>query len=184
MCVTQNYALFNFYVAYCYTQLGYLVSCGTRLTYGVSGFCFVITSSSHSIPDIQIEILNFVNRIPEFLRQMSEEAFLLQLQSVLENKLTEPQSLANAARGYWNELSEGRYDFQVEKTQVNVLQGVTKQTLIDFSEKLFGSAFRRVLIVQCSQNRIPSTVGLDSPTFITERTSDISTRYSFFDGVM
>ena len=117
--------------------------------------------------------------IPTFFQNLSDAEFNKQLQSLIENKLTEHQSLPSAARAYWSELSENRYDFRIEKTQASLLKDFTKDKVAEFSRSLFQEGHRKLLIVQCSRDReafveMPSSVMLTAPT-------DVPQRYSLYN---
>ena len=51
-------------------QMGYSVNCGIRETFGVLGFCFTVTSASHSIEEVRKAIYAFVENIPHFISSM------------------------------------------------------------------------------------------------------------------
>ena len=133
-------------------QLGYSVSCGARNTYGVLGFAFQVTSSSHSVANIQAAILAFVIAVPATLRSVHKDDFLDTLASLVNEKTAPDLCLADASDVNWEEISDRRYDFAARGRHAEMLReelrAAGREGLAGFCCDFLLAEGRRVLSVQ------------------------------------
>lgn len=130
-------------------QLGYSVSCGLRDTYGVLGFCFAVTSSSHKMDAILTALLTFArNDSVRLLQNMSLEQFDQSVAALVSNTLEPDLSLSEAADFVWSEIENGKMDFHCRQKQADILRSpeyVSPNHIISLCEDMFVNKPRMLL---------------------------------------
>ncbi|KAJ3384853.1 Insulinase (Peptidase M16) [Entophlyctis sp. JEL0112] len=116
-------------------QLGYVVWSGARFSTGISGLQFAIQSGK-SPREIEERILAFLEEnVPDLLAKMTNEEFQKHCGTVAMRLKEKPKFLIASSQLFWNEITEGTYDFdRLEEISEKLLTGITKDNLIDFYE--------------------------------------------------
>merc|ERR1712196_27795 len=87
-------------------QLGYSVSCGTRCTSGVEGFCFVVQSNKVSPAVAEARVEAYVSQFASDLRGLEAKAFNDHRAALVAEKLEKDDALSDEAWRHWHEISE------------------------------------------------------------------------------
>jgi nardilysin len=132
-------------------QLGYDVSCTSKDTYGVLGYCFEVVSSSHTVAQVQAAMLSFADKIPKMILNLSDSNYNDHINALINIKITPRNSLNENAHYYYNQIKERRYQFNINEEEIKILRnGISKKELSDFSTSLFSSSSRHLLLIQSS----------------------------------
>ena len=136
------------------TQLGYSVSCSSRLSWDVPGFTFTVVSASHSVQDVQVAVVDFIKNIPKLISAMKRAVFQENLQALIRIKLKPPTSLFDAASSHWSEIEDGRNHFAFQRDQAILLQSgmLTRESMAEFAEHVMMSDARRLLVLEASHS--------------------------------
>jgi hypothetical protein len=119
-------------------QMGYNVSCDTKLTYGVPGFSFQVVSSSHELSEIQAAVLAFISRVPTLLETLTNEQYSKKVASLLNVKMAPDVSMHEQAMMFWSEICDRRYDFNAKWDIIECLKASpSKEDLKRFAVDLF-----------------------------------------------
>uniref|UniRef100_A0A1D1XVB1 Insulin-degrading enzyme n=1 Tax=Anthurium amnicola TaxID=1678845 RepID=A0A1D1XVB1_9ARAE len=116
-------------------QLGYVVDCGTRMTYRVQGFCFRVQSSEYSPPYLHQRIASFINSLQEFLNKLDDESFENHRQGLIAEKLEKDPSLSYETSRYWNQIVDKRYSFDMPNLEAEELKTIQKSDVIEWYNK-------------------------------------------------
>ena len=120
-------------------QLGYIVSLGCAFDFGVLDLRVIVQSSSHDPDAIDDRVEAFFAGVPALLRGMPASEFQTNKDTIIKEKLEPPKTLRQELRGYWHEIHNGSLDFQHERDDAKVLEGITMADVIDFWEQTFDS---------------------------------------------
>lgn len=145
-----------------------------RQTFGVLGFCFKVVSSTHTIEDIQKEILLFVINIKALLlslnqTQKQDEDYFNNNLIALEHNLSEPyKNLYCAASNKWSVIDDGTYQFDIKQQQLHFYKNQQKsiqkridlEAMLLFVDELFIQK-AKLLIVYASKQLIKSFANID-----------------------
>lgn len=135
-------------------QFGYSVSCDSRWTNGIMGVYFCVVSSTKSAAEITDRIDKFIRDYRTELEEMKDKDFMEHLVGLAKNKLDMFNSLSEECNCYWDELRDGRFDWQVNRNEALALRCVTKERVIQcFDKWLFPEVKgkpckRRLLVVE------------------------------------
>jgi len=131
-------------------QFGYDVHSSSRWTFGVMGLSFCVVTSSKSAKEVTDRLERFLFEFRATLASMTPQVFLENMVAVAETKLESFTSLEDECNNLWYEVTEKRYDWEVNRNEVVALRSVTlEQTLQAYNEWLFPpSTKRRRLVVQ------------------------------------
>ncbi len=138
-------------------QLGYDVSCSSRLSHGVLGFLFKVTSSSHSLIDVRRAIFTFVEAVPVLIQQLSEEKYQSNIDAVRLDYLKPQPNLSSIASFNWqNGIDDIKYSFDDKVKCAQVLENYTinsngKEKVLEFYQNYFLGELKRVLVVQSAR---------------------------------
>ncbi|GEQ71646.1 hypothetical protein JCM33374_g5332 [Metschnikowia sp. JCM 33374] len=144
-------------------QLGYVVFSGPRQNRSHFGFRVLIQSEK------PCEYLEY--RIAEFFRkfksrnlgpELTEEAFAKFKAALKIKKLTKLKNLSEESNRFWNAITDGFYDFQQKVKDVEVLEGVSKDELLEFFDKYFNFDEPRnqpALAVYLKSQKVPAFEG-------------------------
>jgi len=123
-------------------QFGYQVSCGIRWTFGVIGMSFRVVTACKSAREATDRIDQFLSEYREELVSMTGETYMENLVGLAKNKLQMFNSLSEETSHYWNEIVEGRYEWEVHRNEALCLRGITKDDLLQ--------AYDEFLLPRCS----------------------------------
>lgn len=138
-------------------QLGYDVSCSSRLTHGILGFVFKVTSSSHSLTDIRRAITTFVESVPALIQQLSDEKYQSNIDAVRLDYLKPQPNLSTIASFNWQHgIDDIKYSFDDKIKSAQVLENYTvesngKEKIVEFYHKYFLGDLKRILVIQSAR---------------------------------
>lgn len=130
-------------------QLGYDVSCDVRWTYGIMGFLFKVVTNVKSASHVQSRIENFLSGFRETLASMPEDSFRENLVGLVSEKLDMFNSLDEATDSYWEEIRDGRFDWEAWRSEAIFLCGVSRQDALKAYDRWLapGDPQQRILVV-------------------------------------
>ncbi|CAK7900716.1 A-factor-processing enzyme [[Candida] anglica] len=131
-------------------QLGYVVFSGTRTTRTAVGFRILVQSERTS------DYLEY--RIEEFLRQfgkfvntsLSPQDFESFKEALKSKKLTKLKNLSEEVSRFWNNITDGFYDFESKVKEVDVLESITLDE--------FQTFFKNYIDVEASDSRVARAI--------------------------
>ncbi|PWN91280.1 hypothetical protein FA10DRAFT_249471 [Acaromyces ingoldii] len=116
-------------------QLGYLVFSSVRKTIGSMGFRILVQSERESAY-LESRIEEFYRTtFSDLLRNMSEQDFLDQRESLIQKKLEVVKNLGEESSRYWFHIHSGYYDFLQRDVDVDALRRVTKEDVVRVFEQ-------------------------------------------------
>ncbi|KAK9664344.1 hypothetical protein RND81_14G035000 [Saponaria officinalis] len=113
-------------------QLGYIVALLDRSDLGVHGLQFIIQSTAKGPRDIDSRVEAFLTDFEPEIRQLSEEKFKRNVESLIDTKLEKYKNLREECRFFWKEISDGTFKFDRKESEVAALKQLTQQELVDF----------------------------------------------------
>ncbi|XP_068634694.1 nardilysin-like [Aristolochia californica] len=111
-------------------QLGYTVQSGTRMTYRVLGFCFLVQSSDYDPIYLHERINHFISSLQELLEGLDAESFENYRASLIEQKLEKHPSLIHETDHHWTQIVDKRYLFDMLKMEADELKSIQKDDVI------------------------------------------------------
>ena len=131
-------------------QLGYVVSCGKRLTSNVLGFASVVQSATFSPKAILERIDAFLVYFREQLHAMPADVFEGHRESLIADKLQKENALAEESSLKWEQIFKGDYVFDHLEVEAEALKSVTHEQMCKHFDEFVahGSEQRRALCVQ------------------------------------
>lgn len=151
----------------------------------VTGFCFQVVSSSHSIEDIHQAIFTFIDAAPSLLHTLSPEDYQNHVNTQISEKLRADPSLFAAASFNWYEITEGKTDFGLRVKQADDLKNpksllLQQKGLEQFTVDLLKSN-RRLLVVH---SELPSAAATSTSTSTPSASSTTSHTFGNMCGEM
>mmetsp|Transcript_16136 Transcript_16136/g.25909 ORF Transcript_16136/g.25909 Transcript_16136/m.25909 type:complete len:210 (-) Transcript_16136:212-841(-) len=128
-------------------QLGYAVSCSSRLTCGVTGFSVKVQSASHSPQHIYGRVVAFLDGFRTTLQELSPDAFEENIGSLARLKLQKDMSMVEESGRHWYEIQERRYLFNPTIQEAVLLKTIQKEEVIEAYERWMASSSARRLVV-------------------------------------
>ena len=110
-------------------SLGYIVSMSVH-TYGSSDTIVFYIQSEKSPDELDIAIDQFLSKSSEYLKNLPEEEFNRQKESLLVQLLEKPKSLLAEADELWSQIYRGTYMFDARIQYQRQLAGIDKQLLM------------------------------------------------------
>lgn len=135
-------------------QFGYEVFCAPRWTHGVIGISFKIVTASRSAEEVSRRIDKFLLDFQRELMQVENKEFVSHLAGLASNKIQMYNSLEEECNVWWNEILDGRYDWEAHLSEALRLRSLTKEEILTAYEDWLlpirdGSPMhRRCMIVQ------------------------------------
>ncbi|RLN68704.1 hypothetical protein BBJ28_00019466 [Nothophytophthora sp. Chile5] len=126
-------------------QLGYAVTCGVRETHGVLGLSVSVQSASHAAGAVAQRLDAFLHdEFPnEFLRseqRLSSQHFAAHVLALQRSVSRPDATLVEQSERYWEEITSGRLDFDLDARVAQALSGCTHQGLLErYNRWLVGS---------------------------------------------
>ncbi|KDE02956.1 hypothetical protein MVLG_06522 [Microbotryum lychnidis-dioicae p1A1 Lamole] len=112
-------------------QLGYIVSSSTWSLYSLIGFR-IIVQSERSPEYLESRIKALWSSFENVLKEMTEEAFGKQKQSLMNKKREKVKNLCGESARYWDEIQEGTLDFERRERQALLVSTLTRADLVNF----------------------------------------------------
>jgi secreted Zn-dependent insulinase-like peptidase len=130
-------------------QFGYDVYCDTRWSYGIIGCRFHVTTNVKSAADVVERIDRFLTDFRQDLADMSEPDFREHLIGLAKQKLDMFNSLSEETESYWDEIRNGRFEWEAWRNETVFLRGVSKNDVINaYDDWLRPGQRRKILAVQ------------------------------------
>ncbi|KAF9109336.1 Insulinase (Peptidase M16) [Mortierella sp. AM989] len=109
-------------------QLGYIVQSGVRQIGGTLGVKILVQSERDPI-HVENRIENFLRtRIANLLETMTEQAYQMQVQSLIQKKLEKHKNLKQETTQYWDQITSGYYNFDEVNQDVQELEKIALET--------------------------------------------------------
>ncbi|KAG0345952.1 Insulinase (Peptidase M16) [Podila humilis] len=132
-------------------QLGYIVQCSTRTNTGSTGVKIVV-QSERNLGFVQTRIEHFLQtRIQDLLKNMTQEEFAIQVRSLIHKKLESDKNLKEETVRYWDQISNGLYDFAQVQEEVEVMRSVSLDAIKEFFSQWIQPSTRSLAVHMKSQ---------------------------------
>ncbi|CAO2840084.1 unnamed protein product [Amaranthus hypochondriacus] len=118
-------------------QLGYVVQCGSRMTYRIFGFCFSVQSSKYNPVYLQDRIDYFIDGLKDFLEGLDDESFESFKSGLVAKLLEKDPTLSYETDRYWNQIVDKRYMFDFSEKVALFVRDIKKTEMIDWYSKYF-----------------------------------------------
>ena len=135
-------------------QIGYDVSCGAKLTSGVTGFCFCAVSSSMNLMSVFQALLKYAFSVAAFIRSLSDDAFQAEKLALIKTKLKADISLNQAAKSSWAIIEDNIADFSLREKVADFVTTITQDQLVDYSTSFFVTSPRILCSCACQENSV------------------------------
>ena len=115
-------------------QLGYHVSCSTRLTFGHLGFMISVQpqASKYTVTEVDRRVDGFLDWFESFLEDLEDGDFAEHIDAALNNKLRPAANLSERSNSIWGEISGHTYMFDRKLQEAAILRLVTKKDLVEW----------------------------------------------------
>merc|ERR1719320_1154887 len=114
-------------------QIGYIAWAMWRNTMKVGHFKHIIQSSTFTCAAIEEILQDFlVEKVSNFLEEMSEEAFGKFRESLLQAKLQKFSSLKSESSSHWSEIRDNQFCFNRKKKEAALVPELEKSDVIEF----------------------------------------------------
>lgn len=91
-------------------QLGYIVFSGRRSSAGQTGFRILVQSEKDAV-FLETRVEAFLDYFQTFLKDMSDEEFEKNRQSLVDQRLEKPKNLYGESSRFWARIGDGYYNF-------------------------------------------------------------------------
>ena len=98
---------------------------------------FKVVTSVVSASNAKKRINDFLSHYRSEILNMNNQTYMEHLIGLAKNKLEMFDSLEEECDSHWSEISEGRYDFETRREEVQCLRSITKETLLDAYDRWF-----------------------------------------------
>jgi secreted Zn-dependent insulinase-like peptidase len=117
-------------------QFGYEVYCAPRWTYGIMGISFKCVTASKSAAEVDERFDRFVVDFRSDLVTMPHEEFAQHLAGLAKNKLQMFNTLEEECSSYWDEIVDGRYDWECHRSETLQLKGLAKADILKMFDEI------------------------------------------------
>ncbi|CAE8604139.1 unnamed protein product [Polarella glacialis] len=150
-------------------QLGYIVEASTWKEHDSFGLAVVVQGTRLPPKDVDIQIEAWLASFGQELRDMSDEEFASQVESVLSKLTRRYTSLSQETRHHWSEIRRRRYDFLSRRRVAESLEALRKEDVDNFfNEHLAVRApLRRKLSVRVLGSSATGEGKTDDPATLT-----------------
>lgn len=131
-------------------QLGYSLSCGSRMTHGFLGFGAQIQSGAHSAAYLRERLEAFLQDFRQTLVDMPEDEFQRHRRALVAFKAEKDAAMWSDALRVWGQISTHRYQFYLREADLKALEAVTLADAVAFYDRVLlpGSLTRRAVFVE------------------------------------
>ncbi|XP_021724126.1 insulin-degrading enzyme-like 1, peroxisomal [Chenopodium quinoa] len=116
-------------------QLGYITVLMKRNIFGIHGLQFIIQSTAKGPSHIDQRVEAFLGKFEGELRQLSEDEFKKNLNSLVDSKLEKHKNLREESRFFWKEITDGTFKFDRRESEVSALKQLTQKELVEFFDE-------------------------------------------------
>lgn len=117
-------------------QLGYVVFSNLRKARNYFGYR-ILVQSEKSCKYLITRIESFLHQMVEYLETMEVEVFERFKASLIDKKLIKLKNLSEESNKFWNSITDGYYDFELNDKLISILSTLTKEDIISFYNGLF-----------------------------------------------
>lgn len=145
-------------------QFGYHVSCDSRWTSGIIGIQIVVVSSIKTVNEIKDRIEKFLIDFRQILIDLTDDDFIGHVIGLANEKLNMFNSLSEETSHLWEEIRNGRYQWEVDRDEVICLKTITKEHVLKAYDNWISpvnKTTRRQLIVKVVANEGPSSKSVE-----------------------
>ncbi|OQR67699.1 insulin-degrading enzyme-like [Tropilaelaps mercedesae] len=140
-------------------QLGYIVSCETKLSYGTQGLLVLVQSD---LPSAYIyeRIETFMNQaMSRLLGELPSERFEDYKRALISLKLDKPKTIEEKTRLMWDEVCSRSFLFDRVKLEVEAIKDLQKSDIVGFYKRYIehGAPERKQLVVCVKPNDVQGT---------------------------
>jgi len=148
-------------------QLGYVASCGVRITQRVYGYSIWLLSSKVGPAEICRRVEAFLPEFRQRLVDLPAEDFERHATSLAAQKLEPDRTLLSVQEGAWSELQDRRSVFDRYLREAVALSTVARADLLEVLDRclLPGAAERRLLVVAVIGGRAKAKKAAELKTF-------------------
>jgi secreted Zn-dependent insulinase-like peptidase len=132
-------------------QLGYHVSIASRWTCGITGLCVKIITATHASDVVLERVETFWRFWRQELETMSNADFVEHLSGLATQKLDRFDGLSDETDSLWEEIADGRFEWQAWRDEAVVLRTITKEQVVNAFDTWVQPADpkkRRILVVR------------------------------------
>lgn len=131
-------------------QLGYVVFSNLRKARSYFGYR-ILVQSEKSCKYLVGRIESFLNQMVPHLEGLDNEAFERFKLSLIDKKLVKLKNLSEESNKFWNCITDGYYDFELNDKLIGVLRGLTKEEVVSFYGKMFDKP-RLIVCLNAGEN--------------------------------
>lgn len=130
-------------------QFGYHVEVNARWSHGIIGCMFHVVTNVKSADTVLHRIDHFLTDFRDMLVKMSDSDYRDHVIGLGRQKLDMANSMDEETDGYWTEITDGRFEWEVGRKEAIILSQVTKMELVDAFDQWFKPGTeRRMIAVQ------------------------------------
>ncbi len=111
-------------------QYGYEVFCAPRWTHGIIGISFKVVTASRSAEEVSHRIEKFLLDFQNELVKMKHDTFAKHLAGLASNKLQMYNCLEEECNVWWNEILDGRYDWEAHLSEALQIKSLTRSEIL------------------------------------------------------
>jgi len=120
-------------------QLGYIVWGGAASAKKSSYFYFIIQSGNHPAEYLASQAQEFSLTLPDSLRQLSEEEFLIIKNAVIEKIKEKPTSIAEQAGKYYDLAFDHNGNFNRNEEVIQAVENLTREKSVEVLSKVLAN---------------------------------------------
>jgi insulysin len=129
-------------------QLGYIVWGGARSTKNSSFFIFIIQSGDYTADNLSTQADEYTITLPDSLKQLPDEEYLLIKNAVIEKIKEKPTSIAEKAGKYYTMAFDYDGNFSRNEELIEAVENLTKEEAVQvLSRVLDKKSFERATVL-------------------------------------
>jgi hypothetical protein len=133
-------------------QLGYHVGIDARWTHGIMGLCVQIVTATHAADTVWERLQDFLTAWRQTVVDQSPADFVEHLAGLATQKLDRFDALHEVTDALWDEICDGRFEWQAWRDEAVILRTMTKERVLQAFDTWIQPAVsahkRRILVVR------------------------------------
>jgi secreted Zn-dependent insulinase-like peptidase len=133
-------------------QLGYHVGIDARWTHGIMGLCVQIVTATHAADTVWERLQEFLCAWRQTVVDQSPADFVEHLAGLATQKLDRFDALHEVTDALWDEICDGRFEWQAWRDEAVILRTMTKERVLQAFDTWIQPAVaahkRRILVVR------------------------------------
>lgn len=133
-------------------QFGYHVSIASRWTHGVMGICVQVVTATHAADTVWERLQDFWRDWRQTLVDQSPADFVEHLAGLATQKLERFDALPDETDALWDEIVDGRFEWQAWRDEAVILRTLTKERVLKafdtWIQPTVSTHKRRILVVR------------------------------------